>query len=66
MEYRVIKIGSDQKKIWRKFSLHKQRSPIHQSRYGQFAITKHAVAELTVHATSKAVDQHWYYESYNT
>jgi len=56
MEYRTIKIGSDQKTKWRKFSLYKQRSPIHQSRYGQFAITKHAVAELTVHVTSHAVD----------
>ena len=32
------------------------RSLIHQSRYSQFAIKKHAVAEVTVHVTSHAVD----------
>jgi hypothetical protein len=64
MEYRVIKIGSDQKKTAEVLFI--QRSPIHQSRCGQFVITKHAVAELTVHVTSHAADQHWYDESYIT
>jgi hypothetical protein len=28
------------------FALYKQRSPIHQSRYGQFALKKRVIAEL--------------------